>query len=104
MPALERHLQASVLRHLKLLRAADSSLIFRKRPGTAGAVAGDPDITGLWRGVHFELELKQHGANPTPLQELRLQEWAAAGAIVAVVRSLDDLKRALARVTAQHQA
>jgi hypothetical protein len=77
--------------------------MFRKRPGTAGAVAGDPDITGLWRGVHFELELKQPGANPTPLQQLRLAEWAAAGAVTAVVRSVDDLRQVLAEIATRHR-
>jgi len=95
---LERHLQASVLAHLKKLRATDPSLIYRKRHGGPMGVAGDPDITGLWRGVHFEIELKAPGENPSPLQLARLAEWGRARAVVGVVRSLADLEQFLTKV------
>lgn len=92
---LERHLQASVVKRLKKLQASDNTFVFRNRHGSVYGAAGDPDLYGLWRGLHFEIELKQPGQNPTPLQAQRLMAWESAGAHTFVVRSLFDLDRAL---------
>jgi hypothetical protein len=98
---LERHLQKSILRHLKQLSLEAPGLLFRKRHGTAMGVAGDPDIYGLWNGHHFEIELKVPGEHPTPLQALRLGEWAKAGALTAVIHSVQELDLFLATLKAE---
>ena len=98
MKPLERSLQHTVLRRLKALRATDPALAFRKRHGSAFGVQGDPDIHGVWRGVAFEIELKQPGQDPTPLQQARLKEWSAAGATVGVVHSTAELDTFLDRL------
>lgn len=56
---------------------------------------GDPDITGCGgpSGRRFELETKQPGEGPTPLQEIRLREWSEAGAVTGVVREVEDARR-----------
>lgn len=100
---LERSIQATVLGRLKQLRQEDPSLCYRKRHGSAFAVAGDPDITGVWRGTPFEIELKQPGEDPTPLQRLRLQEWAAAGALTFVVHDPAELAAALQKIATSRQ-
>lgn len=84
---LERSLQASTLRKLKALRAQDNSLVYRKRHGSSLGLAGDPDIYGLWAGIHWELELKAPNGEPTPLQLARYSEWAQAGALCAFANS-----------------
>lgn len=83
-----------VARILARLRTVPG-LVARKRHGTAMGVAGDPDITGCYRGRHFELEVKRPGGAPTMLQFTRLEEWREAGAITAVVRSADEALAAL---------
>lgn len=57
--------------------------------------AGKPDITGCIRGRRFEIEVKRPGNKPTPLQMKELRDWKAAGAIVGVAYSLDDVKELL---------
>lgn len=57
--------------------------------------AGKPDITGCIRGRRFEIEVKRPGNKPTKLQLKELKEWEAAGAIVGVAYSLDDVKELL---------
>ena len=57
--------------------------------------AGDPDIVACWRGRMILFETKIPGKKPTPLQEHRLASWAAAGALVGVVHSLDEAKALL---------
>jgi hypothetical protein len=101
MPPLERSIQKSVLAHLKKLSESDPSLVFRKRHGGAMGVSGDPDIYGLWRGRHFELELKRPGEQPTKLQELRLAEWGRAGALTGVIRSTKELVELLEKWVGQ---
>jgi len=79
---------------VEALRAAPG-LVIRKRHGTAWGFAGDPDLTGCYLGRHFELEVKTPAGALTRLQEARLAEWARAGAITAVVRSVDEALAAL---------
>jgi len=95
---LERSIQASVLRRLGALKAADGTLAFRQRHGSPMTTAGDPDIHGLWRGVAFEIELKQPGEKATALQQVRLEEWARAGAVTAVIHNTQELEEVLERV------
>jgi len=83
----EAALVAEILRVLRAL----PGVIVRKRHGSAWGVAGDPDLYGSIHGRHFEIEVKRPGAvGPTPLQQVRLQQWAATGALVGVARSVED--------------
>lgn len=95
MSSLESQLLATASRHLKALAREDPGFLWRKRHGSPMSVAGDPDITGLWRGHHFEMELKRPGETPTLLQAARLAQWARAGAHVFVIHSLPELKAAI---------
>ena len=65
-------------------------LVVRKRWGSEMTAAGDPDLTGCYRGRHFELEVKAPGGRLTRIQEVRLEEWRRAGAVVGVVYSSDE--------------
>ena len=98
MPPLEDSLKRSVLKHLTKIRASDPTLAFRKRHGSAFTTAGDPDIHGVWHGVPFDIELKQPGEEPTPLQAARLREWSYAGSITGVAHSLAEFRALMGRV------
>ena len=65
----------------------------RKRHIGVMDTAGDPDITGCWNGRHFEIEVKQPGNHPRPLQLKRLQEWRDAGAVAFVATAMCDVER-----------
>jgi len=65
-------------------------LVVRKRWGSEMAAAGDPDLTGCYRGRHFELEVKAPGGRLSRIQEVRLKEWHRAGAVVGVVHNTDE--------------
>ena len=67
----------------------------RKRWGGGMGVAGDPDITACIGGRHLELEVKRPGEHLTALQAKRLQEWASAGALAAVVTSVAEVRALL---------
>ena len=82
----ESTIVAAVMQALK--RVPD--LVVRKRWGSEMAAAGDPDLTGCYRGRHFELEVKAPGGRLSRIQEVRLKEWHRAGAVVGVVHSLDE--------------
>lgn len=85
-PGLERDIQRAVLAYL------------RSRPGsfTAKLAAGPyslpglPDILHLEGGRAFFLEVKRPGSKPTPLQAATLERLQTAGALAAVVTSLDE--------------
>jgi hypothetical protein len=95
---LERHLQRAIAAALDKI----PGLVYRKRHGSAFAVRGDPDLYLLYAGRHVEIELKRPGENPTPLQWKRLEEWAAGGAVAAVVHSKAELLEVLAWVADPH--
>jgi hypothetical protein len=82
----ESALVAEILRALRAL----PGVIVRKRHGSAWSVAGDPDLYGSIHGRHFEIEVKRPGDRPTALQDARLKQWAATGALAGVARSVED--------------
>lgn len=53
---------------------------------------GTPDIVGCIKGRMFLFELKVPGNKPTEIQERRLREWRAAGALAEVIYSMGELK------------
>jgi hypothetical protein len=85
-PSRESTIVAAIIQALK--RVPD--LVVRKRWGSEMAAAGDPDLTGCYRGRHFELEVKAVGGRLSRIQEVRLNEWHRAGAVVGVVHSPDE--------------
>jgi len=87
---LEKHVVARIMNALRQQRG----VVVRKRHGTAMGVAGDPDLYGSIHGRHFEIEVKRPddpGSIPTELQAQRMQEWRAAGALVGIARSVEDV-------------
>ena len=89
----ERAIVKAILAYLNSLPVC----LARKRWGGGMGVAGDPDIDACICGRSVQLEVKRPGEKPTLLQVKRLEEWRQAGAIVAVVVSVDDAKSLLAR-------
>jgi hypothetical protein len=80
---------AIVAQIIAALRALPGCVV-RKRHSTAWGVAGDPDLYGSIGGRHFEIEVKRPGEHTTPLQEARLAEWRASGALTGVARSAQE--------------
>lgn len=65
--------------------------IYRKRHGDDFSIKGDPDLEIMLFGLTFMLEVKQAGKDAEPIQKVRLEEWARAGAVVGVVHSWDEV-------------
>ena len=57
--------------------------------------AGQPDLLGCYQGRTLALEVKRPGGKPTKLQMAMLKKWEAAGAIAAVVHSVEEVKEML---------
>jgi hypothetical protein len=92
-PMKESSLKRAVIDYLR-----ERGFCVRKRHGSPYALTGDPDIYALRNGTHYEIELKVLGETPTPLQRLRLEEWAKAGANVMVIHSMDELRASLSEL------
>ena len=88
-------LETNIVKNIKKKLETIPGVVVRKRHGTAFGIKGDPDLYGLVRGRHFEIEVKRPGENPTELQLSRMREWKAAGAITGVARSWEDTKEVL---------
>ncbi len=86
----ERAIVRAILAYLNELPGC----LARKRWGGMG-VAGDPDIDACVRGRSVQLEVKRPGEKPTPLQARRIEEWRQAGAISAVVTSVEETRELL---------
>ena len=87
----EKSIVNSILKYLNSLPQCRAE----KTWGGGYGNAGKPDITGCLSGRRFELEVKVPGGKPTPLQKITLEQWKEAGAIVAVVHSVDEVKEIL---------
>jgi hypothetical protein len=86
-------LESTVVKRIQDAIRKYPNIVVRKRHGTAMGVAGDADLYGTINGRHFEIEVKRPddpSSRLTVLQERRLTEWANAGAITGVARSVDD--------------
>lgn len=83
----EKSIVDSSMRWLKSLPHCKA----RKRRGGVSN-AGEPDIEGCIYGLHFEIECKAPGNEPTKNQLAKILQWKAARAIVGVSKSLDDTK------------
>lgn len=62
-------------------------------------MAGWPDILCVKDGQAYFFEVKRPGGKPTKLQLYELKEWMKAGAMIAVVNSVNDVRAVLERET-----
>ena len=88
-PVLEKAIVARIMATLKKV----PGMVVRKRHGTVMGIGGDPDLYGIYRGKHFEIEVKRpfdSKSQLTKLQNERLLEWKLAGAIIGVARSVEE--------------
>ena len=86
----EKSIVKSILEYLKTVpkcRAIKMQGTYRR--------GGEPDIFCCYKGRMVLLEAKRPGNKPTMLQEATLKMWAEAGAVAAVVYSVDDVKEIL---------
>lgn len=89
---VESSLQSSVLEYLNSL----PHCVAENVSGNARQ-SGRADINGCYKGQCFKIELKNSttGYKPTKRQEVYLRKWKAAGALVGICYSLDDVKEVL---------
>jgi hypothetical protein len=87
----ERAIVRAILAYLN----GQPGCLARKRWGGGMGVAGDPDIDACVRGRSVQLEVKRPGEKPTPLQLKRIEQWRRAGAVVAVVHSVGEVRALL---------
>lgn len=90
MSALNDPHESTLVRQIVAALRATPGVVVRKRHGSSWSVAGDPDLYGSFRGRHFEIEVKRRGGEVTELQHARMRDWARAGALVGVARSVGE--------------
>lgn len=62
--------------------------------------SGEPDVSGCVRGRAIHLEVKRSPREEaTPLQQAKLRQWAASGAITGVVSSVEEVQEMLEHAT-----
>lgn len=94
--ALERTIVAQIRKALDREAGRRGQRIkHEKRHGSEFAVAGEPDLFGSIDGRHFEIEVKQPGRKPEPIQHRRLEEWKETGAITGWATTAEEACRLL---------
>ena len=94
MAKRETLLQMRIARELN----ANSSIKVIKTHGSPYMEMGTPDLIGCYNGRFFAFEVKRPDVDDdgnftekaSNIQIKRMDEWAAVGAIVGVVRSIND--------------
>jgi hypothetical protein len=89
----ETKLRTAIVRYLQKLRSSGSAVWWCKI--VRADRAGVPDLLVVWYGYTVLLELKAAGGRVSRLQEHELRRAEQAGAVARVVRSVEDVKRAL---------
>ena len=89
----ERHLQARCVARLRARRARGEKVWWLKVHGSHFQRAGIPDLLVCYRGrfLAFELKHPTDGSGPTELQKRELLSLERAGAVAAVVRSVEEM-------------
>ena len=95
----EAEIQRQVLDYLRLRRIpATRNQAGHVRVGRSWinlGTTGWPDIVACWRGRFLGIEIKRPGEEPEPEQLRAHAELAAAGALILVVHSLEELEAGL---------
>ena len=88
----ETDIVRSILTHL---RSLDGCFCWKEHGGPYGS-NGIPDIICCYRGRFVALEVKTDTGKPTKLQEAVIRKINRAGGTALIVRSVEDVKAALA--------
>ena len=84
---MEKSIVAGILKYLNGLPGCHAV----KTHGSAYS-GGQPDVDACYKGQTIKLEVKRPGKQATALQEAVLAQWKAAGAIVGVVTSVEEVR------------
>ena len=79
---------------LKYLKTLPDCFAWKEHGGMYGT-AGIPDIIACIGGKFYGFEVKTEHGKPTALQEATIRKIQAAGGTAMVVRSVEDVKKAL---------
>ena len=66
--------------------------------------SGEPDIDAVYIpkrrqfGIPVKLEVKKPSGKTTPLQDKTMEKWLKVGAVVEVVRSVDEVREIINRI------
>ena len=86
----------------KYLATLPETFAWKEHGGQYGT-AGIPDIIVCHRGHFIALEAKVGKNQPTKLQNVTIEQIRKAGGTAAVVRSIEDVKAALAETEHNHE-
>lgn len=86
-------------RLIRKLNAINGVCAMKIAAGSPYAAAGHPDILVVRDGIPLFLEIKHGSDRLSPLQLKRAQDWQAAGAIVLVCRTEQEVLDAVQGLT-----
>ena len=90
--------EAEIVRKIMAyLRSFDGCFCWKEHGGPYGS-NGIPDIICCYRGRFVALEVKTDTGKPTRLQEAVIRKINHAGGCALIVRSVEDVKAALAAI------
>ena len=81
----EKNLTKKVLKALNLI-----PMLKAVKREASGVRNGQSDITGAYKGIRIEIEMKVGYNKPTPKQLEWLADWKAVGCLTGVAYSLED--------------
>ncbi|MGM9571630.1 MAG: VRR-NUC domain-containing protein [bacterium] len=79
-----------VNRILKYLNSLEGCRAIKVHGGSF--CSGEPDIDAVYKGRSLKLEVKRPGGKATKLQLAILDKWEKAGAVTAIVDSVEKVK------------
>lgn len=95
MPA-EASVYLGINKWLKEIDLPEDPCNYRKRHGCIYSQRGDSDFLVLYRALHFEIEVKKPGEEPTRDQWIRLIKCHKAGGVAGIAKSVEEFKAIIA--------
>lgn len=84
--------ESQLIQNIRKYLATMPECFFWKEHGGQYGTAGIPDIIVCYKGRFYGLEAKVGKNQPTRLQAATIEQIRHAGGVVAVVRSVDEVK------------
>ena len=94
MAVKEPSIQAAILKYLNSVQGCKAYNMH----GSRWQGSGRPDIIACYRGRFLAIEVKRTGGKITKLQEYELLTWSYAGAVTAVVTSVEEVREIIKKL------
>lgn len=88
----EKRLESRITHYMASLRKKGVAIVWWKNHGSAMSRAGIPDLTVVFMGIAYFVELKAEDGQASRIQEHTIEQIKNAGGRAGVVRTVEEFR------------